>query len=59
LTKTTKVVFGSVAATSFSVVSSTEITAVSPVQAAGIHTIYMTTPAGTSAAISGDVFTYT
>jgi hypothetical protein len=37
-------------------VSSTEI---SPVQAAGAHNICMTTPAGTSAAISGDVITHT
>jgi histidinol dehydrogenase len=48
-----------VAATSFTVVSSTEITAVSPAQAAGAHNIYVTTPAGTSTAVSGDVFTYT
>ena len=32
------------AATSFTVVSSTEITAVSPAQAAGRHNIYVTTP---------------
>jgi hypothetical protein len=41
------------------VVSATEITAVSPAGAAGAHNIYVTTPAGTSAAVAGDVFTYT
>ena len=32
------------AATSFTVVSATQITAVSPAQAAGTHNIYVTTP---------------
>jgi hypothetical protein len=59
LTGATKVVFSSVAASSFTVVSATEITAVSPAGAAGAHNIYVTTPAGTSAAVAGDVFTYT
>jgi hypothetical protein len=47
-----------VAATSFTVVSSTEITAVSPAQGAGAHNIYVTTPAGTSAPVMADLFTY-
>jgi hypothetical protein len=52
------VLFGAVAATSFTVVSSTEIKAVSPAQAAGLHNIYVTAPAGTSAAVMADLFTY-
>jgi hypothetical protein len=57
-TGTTKVLFGAVAATSYTVVSSTKITAVSPAQAAGTHNIYVTTPGGTSAAVAADDFTY-
>src|ERR1019366_2858177 len=57
-TGATKVLFGGVAATSFSVVSSTEITAVSPAQAAALHNIYVTTPSGTSAAVVADQYTY-
>ena len=57
-TGATKVLFGAVAATSFTVVSDTQITAVSPAQAAGTHSIYVTTPGGTSAPVSGDQFTY-
>jgi hypothetical protein len=48
-----------VAVTSFTVLSGTEITAVSPAEAAAAHNIYVTTPGGTSAAVAGDVFTYT
>src|SRR6202020_1658224 len=48
-----------VAATSFTVVSSTQITAVSPAQAAATHAIAVTTPAGTSANVKADQFTYT
>jgi hypothetical protein len=58
-TGATKVVFGAVAATSFTVVSSTKITAVSPAQAAAAHNIYVTTPVGTSAPVMADLFTYT
>jgi hypothetical protein len=57
-TGATKVAFGDVAATSFTVVSSTEITAVSPAQAAAAHNVYVTTPAGTSAPVMADLFTY-
>jgi hypothetical protein len=53
-----KVVFATVAATSFSVDSSTQITAVSPAQPAGAHSILVTTPGGTSAAVTADQFTY-
>jgi IPT/TIG domain len=53
----TKVLFGAVAATSLTVVSATEITAVSPAQAA-VHGIYVATPAGTSASVKADQFTY-
>jgi hypothetical protein len=58
-TGATKVAFGTDAATSFNVVSSTLITAVSPPQAAGFHNIYVTTPVGTSAPVAADRFTYT
>jgi hypothetical protein len=58
-TGATKVFFGAIAATSFTVVSSTEITAVSPAQAAELHNIYVTTPDGTSAEVPADEFTYT
>src|SRR6202020_1454647 len=47
-----------VAATSFTVVSSTQITAVSPAQAAATHAIAVTTPAGTSPNVKADQFTY-
>jgi subtilase family serine protease len=57
-TGATKVLFGAVAATSFTVVSSNGITAVAPAQAAATHGIYVTTPQGTSAAVAADQFTY-
>ena len=47
-TGATKVVFGTVAATSFVVVSDTEITAVSPAQTAGTRDITVTTTGGAS-----------
>jgi hypothetical protein len=58
-TGVSKVAFGTVAATSYAVVSSAEITAVSPAQAAELHNIYVTTPGGTSAESAADEFTYT
>ncbi|HEX3793996.1 MAG TPA: IPT/TIG domain-containing protein [Acidimicrobiales bacterium] len=58
-TGATKVLFGTVAATSFNVVSSSQITAVSPAQAAATHNVFVTTPAGTSATVSADSFIYT
>jgi hypothetical protein len=53
-----KVVFGSVAATSFTVVSDTEITAVSPAQGAATVAVQVTTPGGTSPQVAADQFTY-
>ncbi len=58
-TGATHVAFGGVAASSFSVVSATQITAVSPAQAAGAHQIVVTAPGGTSALVSADIYTYT
>jgi hypothetical protein len=52
------VLFGAVAATSYTGVSSTEITAVSPAQAAATHNIYVTTSAGTSPPVAADDYTY-
>jgi len=58
-TGATKVSFGGAgAATSFTVVSSTKITAVSPAAAAGEHGISVTTPAGTSASVAADNYTF-
>ncbi|HUY23344.1 MAG TPA: IPT/TIG domain-containing protein [Acidimicrobiales bacterium] len=56
-TGTTRVVFGTVAATSFTVVSDTRVTAVSPAQAAGIRNIVLSTAVGTSALTAADHFT--
>jgi IPT/TIG domain len=47
-----------VPASSFSVSSSTRITAVAPAQGAGWHNVFVTTPAGTSPAVTADQFTY-
>src|SRR5207249_1009272 len=58
-TSASVVMFGPVAATSFTVNSSTSITATSPAQAAGAVDVRVTTPSGTSAIGTGDVFTYT
>jgi hypothetical protein len=54
----TQVLFGTVPASSFSVSSSTRITAVAPAQGAGWHNVFVTTPAGTSPAVTADQFTY-
>jgi hypothetical protein len=59
LTGATSVSFGSVAATSFTVNSDTQIVAVSPPEDVGTVDITVTTPAGTSGLNSGDRFTYT
>ncbi len=53
------VYFGSVAATSFNVVSPAEIQAVSPAESASTVNITVTTPGGTSPVTSADQFTYT
>jgi hypothetical protein len=57
-TGATHVKFGSVAATSFTVVSSTEITAVAPAQATSRRNIFIITPGGTSASVPADLFRY-
>jgi len=58
-TGTTKVSFGSVAASSFHVVSGNEVTAISPPQSTSIQTVSVTTPEGTSAPEpTNDQFTY-
>jgi hypothetical protein len=57
-TGATKVLFGAVAAASFTVVSDTKITAVSPAEASALHNIFVTTPWGTSATVTADQFTF-
>jgi hypothetical protein len=57
-TGATKVRFGTVVATSFTVVSDTQITVVSPAHAAGPQNVLVTTAGGTSPTTPGDVFTY-
>ena len=54
----TGVHFGGIAATSFKVVSNTEMTAVSPAETAGIVDITVTGPAGTSGTGTYDEFAY-
>jgi len=56
-TGATKVTFGAVPATTYKVVSDTEITAVSPAQPASIQNIHVTTAGGTSASVAADQFT--
>jgi hypothetical protein len=53
------VMFGSVAAASFTINSDTSITAISPSQAARTLDVTVLSPTGTSATGSGDQFTYT
>lgn len=57
-TGATSVMFGSTSATTYTVDSDTQITVVSPAVAAGTVHITVTTPGGTSAAVSEDQFTY-
>ena len=57
-TGATKVAFGTLAATSFTVVSGTQVTAVSPAQAASTYDITVTTPSGTSPVVTADAYTY-
>lgn len=52
LTTTTAVLFGATPATSFTVVSDTQVNAVSPAGAAGTVAVTATTPAGTSNALT-------
>src|SRR5262249_50684751 len=58
-TAANSVLFGGVAASSFTLNSSTSITATSPPQAAGTVDIIVSTPSGSSASSSSDRFTYT
>jgi hypothetical protein len=58
LTGTSAVVFGSAAASSFTVVSDTSITATSPAGSAGTFDVTVTTVGGTSATSSADDYTY-
>ncbi len=58
-TGATAVSFGAFAASSFTVNSSTSITATSPAQAVRVVDITITTPSGISATGAGDQFTYT
>lgn len=55
---TSAVKFGTTAATSFTVNSNTQITAVSPAHAAGTIDVTVTTPVGTSATGAADHFTF-
>jgi hypothetical protein len=57
LTGATNVIFGTVPATSFTVSSSTKITAVAPAEGAGAHDVTVTTPNGSSATLADDQFT--
>ena len=52
------VFFGSTEATSFTIISSTEIQAVSPAESAGTVNVTVTSPGGTSPVTSADQFTY-
>jgi hypothetical protein len=56
-TGATRVAFGALAATRFTVVSDTKIIAVSPAQT-GVHYITVTAPGGTSATAAAAVYTY-
>jgi hypothetical protein len=58
LSGATAVSFGTVAASGFSVVNDTTITATAPSQAAGTVDVTVTTPGGTSATGAADHFTY-
>ncbi|OGF45308.1 MAG: hypothetical protein A2231_11305 [Candidatus Firestonebacteria bacterium RIFOXYA2_FULL_40_8] len=57
-TGTTAVTFDVTGAVSFTVNSNTQITAVAPAHSAGLVDIFVTTPAGTSSAVSGDTYTF-
>lgn len=58
-TGATSVTFGTAAAAAFTVVSATSIRATSPGGSPGSVDVRVTTPAGTSPAWAGDLFTYT
>jgi hypothetical protein len=58
-TGATAVTFGGTPATGVTVVSDSQISAVSPAHATGTVDIQVTTPGGTSAAVAADQYTYT
>ena len=58
-TGATAVDFGPLAATSFTVISNTDIIAYDPAQPVGPVNVTVTSPLGTSAITPADVFTYT
>jgi hypothetical protein len=55
----TKVFFGTTPATNVQVLSDTEITCTAPISAVGQVNVTVASPYGTSAVVTGDVFTYT
>ena len=57
-TGTTAVLFGNVAAASFNVLNSTTIVAITPAQAAGTHSVTVTTPGGASPAVAAGQYSY-
>jgi hypothetical protein len=58
-TGATRVAFGTAAATDFTVVSDSEITAISPAQAAGTRNVVVTLARGTTTSVvAADLFTY-
>jgi hypothetical protein len=57
-TGATNVAFGTAPALDVTVVSDTEITAVSPSAAPGVHNVYVTSPSGTNLPTTTDHFTY-
>ena len=58
LTGATSVKFGSVAATSVTVVDAAHVTAIAPAEASGTVDVRITTPAGTTVIASADHYTY-
>jgi hypothetical protein len=57
-TGTTAVKFGNVAAARFNIVNSTTIAAITPAQAAGTHSVIVTTPWGASPAVAAGQYSY-
>ncbi|HWC34413.1 MAG TPA: IPT/TIG domain-containing protein, partial [Mycobacteriales bacterium] len=57
-TGATAVTFGATAATSYTVVSDTQITVVSPAHSAGTVNVSVTSPYGKSGVVAADHFTY-
>ena len=57
-TGATKVAFGGTAGTALTVVSATQLKITSPAKAAGAVDVQVTTPGGTSAAVTADKYTY-